>query len=567
MFKIISVFCNLREKILISIFFIFQFIVAFIELITLSLIPIFILYLNDPKKAIMQLEHLINYLSVNFLQLEINNLIFTTFIFMIIALIIKNFFQILISFLEGYLLKILIYSNTNKVFSNFINQNLITIISQRSSELLRSITTDVSKSIGYLMCVLIIFKEVILLTAILLAIFINNKIIGIFTLVFISLMLFATLIFLNKKLIKKGEKSLKSKTNIIEGVTNFIGIIKEIKIYKVENFFLDYFSKNLRVKLKNDMFKHVVSKIPRNIFEIFLIILVCSTLYFLNYLSNDRDFILPSIGLFVVATLRLIPIITSINQSYAGLTYNKATFLNIKNSINLLNTKKITNFENENSFLIKDFKKLSFSNLNFSYDEIKIFKNFDFTIKKNDINGIIGKSGSGKSTLLNVIIGLIKPKTLDIKIDGKKLKKQSYKLNGKIGYVPQDIFLINGTILENIALGINKTKLDEKKINNIAIDTCIIEMFKNSNLNFNSPVSDRGLNLSGGQRQRIGIARALYREPEYLLLDEATNQLDSKTKFEILENIKLKYRNMTTIIVSHDKDIEKICGNIITLDA
>lgn len=567
MFKIISVFCNLREKILISIFFIFQFIVAFIELITLSLIPIFILYLNDPKKAIIQLEHLINYLSVNFLQLEINNLIFTTFIFMIIALIIKNFFQILISFLEGYLLKILIYSNTNKVFSNFINQNLITIISQRSSELLRSITTDVSKSIGYLMCVLIIFKEVILLTAILLAIFINNKIIGIFTLVFISLMLFGTLIFLNKKLIKKGEKSLKSKTNIIEGVTNFIGIIKEIKIYKVENFFLDYFSKNLRVKLKNDMFKHVVSKIPRNIFEIFLIILVCSTLYFLNYLSNDRDFILPSIGLFVVATLRLIPIITSINQSYAGLTYNKATFLNIKNSINLLNTKKITNFENENSFLIKDFKKLSFSNLNFSYDEIKIFKNFDFTIKKNDINGIIGKSGSGKSTLLNVIIGLIKPKTLDIKIDGKKLKKQSYKLNGEIGYVPQDIFLINGTILENIALGINKTKLDEKKINNIAIDTCIIEMFKNSNLNFNSPVSDRGLNLSGGQRQRIGIARALYREPEYLLLDEATNQLDSKTKFEILENIKLKYRNMTTIIVSHDKDIEKICGNIITLDA
>ena len=566
MFKTISVFCNLREKILISIFFIFQFIVSFIEFITLSLIPIFILYIDDPQKAIIQLEYLKNYFNTNFFQLEINNLIFAAFILMIFALIIKNLLQIFISFLEGYLLKILIYSNTNKVFSNFINQNLITIISQRGSELLRSITTDVSKAIGYLICVLIIFKEVILLTAILLAIFINNKTIGILTLAFVSLLLLAILIFLNKKLIKKGQKSLESKSNIIEGVTNFIGIIKEIKIYKIENFFLNYFSKNLRIKLKNDMFKHIVSKIPRSIFEISLIILICGALYFLNYSSADRDVILPSIGLFVAATFRLIPIITSINQSYAGLTYNRATYLNIEKSINLLHTKNEVNFEYENRFLIKDFKKLSFSNLNFSYDQIKIFKNFDFTIKKNDINGIIGKSGSGKSTLLNVIIGLIKPQTLDIKIDEKKLDSKSYKLDGEIGYVPQDVFLINGSILENIALGIDKTKLDEKKINNVARDTCIIEMFKNSNLNFDSSVSDRGLNLSGGQRQRIGIARALYREPEYLLLDEATNQLDSKTKFEILKNIKSKYKNMTTIIVSHDKDIEKICDNIISLD-
>ena len=249
--------------------------------------------------------------------------------------------------------------------------------------------------------------------------------------------------------------------------------------------------------------------------------------------------ILPTIGLFVAAMFRIIPIITSINQSYAGLRYNKALFYYVKDKINLLDNKKELNFEYDSKQLIKDFKKLSFSNLNFSYDQIKIFKDFDFTIIKNNINAIIGKSGSGKSTLLNIILGLIKPQTLDIKIDEKKLESKSYKLDGQIGYVPQDV-LINGTIKENIALGIDIAKLDEKKINNIAKDTCIIEMFKNSNLNFESPVSDRGLNLSGGQRQKIGIARALYREPKYLLLDEATNQLDSKTKFEILENIKSK---------------------------
>lgn len=566
MLKTLSLFCNLRERILISIFFIFQFIISFLEFITLSLIPIFILYIENSKKSINQLENIKNYFSDNFFQLEINNLILAAFIFLIFVLIIKNLLQVFIIFFEAYIVKILIYSNTNKVFSNTVNQNLINIISQRSSELLRNITTDVSKSIGYLMCTLIIFKEVILLIGILLAIFFNNKTLGILTFVFVMLILFAYLIFVNKKLVKKGRQALESKSNIIEGVTNYIGIIKEIKIYKIENFFLNYFSKNLRIKLKNDMFKHILSKIPRNILEISLIILICSALYFLNYSSTDSEVILPTIGLFVAAMFRIIPIIASINQSYATLRYNKALFYYVKDKINLLDNKNKFGFEYDNRQPIKDFKKLSFLNLNFSYDQIKIFKNFDFTIIKNDINGIIGKSGSGKSTLLNIIIGLIKPQTLDIKIDEKKLESKSYKLDGEIGFVPQDVFLINGTIKENIALGIDIAKLDEKKINSIAKDTCIIEMFKNSNLNFESPVSDRGLNLSGGQRQRIGIARALYREPEYLLLDEATNQLDSKTKFEILENIKSKYKNTTTIVVSHDKDIEKNCGNVINLD-
>ena len=110
---------------------------------------------------------------------------------MIFALIIKNILQIFISFLEGYIMKILVYSNTSKVFTNFINQNLTYIISQRSSDFLRRITTDVSKAIGYLLCVLIIFKEVILLSSILLAIFVNNITIGILTLTLVSLLLFS----------------------------------------------------------------------------------------------------------------------------------------------------------------------------------------------------------------------------------------------------------------------------------------------------------------------------------------------------------------------------------------
>ena len=566
MLKSISVFCNLREKILIILFFILQTIVSFIEFITLSLIPVFILYVHDAEKAIIELEHLKNYFITNFFFLEINNLILVAVIFIIFALIIKNLLQVFIIFLEAYIVKILIYSNTNKVFTNFINQNLVYIISKRSSEIVRIITTDVSKAIGYLMCALIILKDIILITAIFITIFFNNKYIGVFTFILVLFWQLSNLKFLKIKLVHKGKKSLKSTTNIIESITNFIGIIKEIKIYRIENFFLNYFLNNLKIKLKNDMFKHIVSKVQKNIFEIFLIILICLTLYFLNYSTNKSHIMLPTLGLFIVSTFRIIPILSSINQSYTGLKYNEATYKNINNYFNYFNLNNKVNFQNKKNYLIKKFKKLHFKNLNFAYGKIKLFENFEFIVKKNVINGFIGKSGSGKSTLLNIITGLLKPQSVDIKIDKQKLKNTNYKLDGIIGYVPQEVFLLNGSILENIALGIEKKKIDVKRVFNVAKDACVINMFKDSNLNLDTIVSDRGSNLSGGQRQRIGIARALYRKPKYLLLDEATNQLDSKTKFEILKNIKFKYKNLTTIIVSHDKDIEKFCENLVNLN-
>ena len=281
--------------------------------------------------------------------------------------------------------------------------------------------------------------------------------------------------------------------------------------------------------------------------------------------SLDIKEYLPLLGLVIVAFMRILPTMTSINSSYAGLVYNKISFQTIKKT--LINYSKISQNKSDdiNFIKIKNFKKLKFSYLNFKYGNKTIFNNFSFEINKNKITGIIGQSGVGKSTLLNIITGILKVKDMKLYIDKKKLINRKFELTS-LGYVPQETFLINGTILDNIALGKDTKNINDSKIKKILDASGVNELFNKTKLNLNSNVSDKGQNLSGGQVQRIGIARALYREPSFLLLDEATNQIDKENKIKILEKIRKNFKNLTTIIISHDTDIVKYCDHLIHLN-
>ena len=537
MIKSISIFCNLRQKLIIFFFFTTQLIISLLELITLSLIPIFILYLTDPKKVNNKIDNINDFISENLFQVFSFQSITSLFTIMVVLLLIKNFLQMFLSFTEGYLVKILNYQTITKVFNITLNQSLTKLISKKGSEYLRNINSESTQSVGYLMSQFLILKELLLLSFIILTLFLNNKFTGIISLIFILIATFTIFFFLNKKLIKKGKASFITKSNLIEGITNYLNIIKEIKIYKLEKFFTDYFQRNLRIKLRNDLFKYLVSKLPRNIFEVSIILILIILLLVAKKTSIDFKEYLPLLGLTIIAFLRIIPVLSSINSSYAGLVYNYISFQTIKKI--LLNQKNENNtiLIKKNIFQIKDFKKIKFSNLSFKFNENKIFENFSFEINKNKIIGIIGPSGIGKSTLLNIITGILKVENLEIFIDGNILKYKEFEFSS-VGYVPQSTFLINGSIIENIALGKNIDDLKNEKIMKIVDISGVKDLLEKSNLNLNSNIFDKGQNLSGGQIQRIGIARALYREPSFLILDEATNQIDRKNKIQILEKLK-----------------------------
>jgi ABC-type bacteriocin/lantibiotic exporter with double-glycine peptidase domain len=215
-------------------------------------------------------------------------------------------------------------------------------------------------------------------------------------------------------------------------------------------------------------------------------------------------------------------------------------------------------------------KKLSFKsniilkNLEYSYPNInkKVLDNINLEIKSNSTIGLIGESGSGKTTLIDLIIGILNPSKGDIFVDDSNIKNNKRLWQNNIGYIPQFIYLIDDSIKKNIALGVREDKIDEKKIIE-SIKISQMESFVKELPNkTNTKIGELGVRLSGGQRQRIGIARALYFDPNLLVLDEATSSLDDATEKEIIDSINHMRGKKTIIISSHKKSILKECDEI-----
>ena len=230
------------------------------------------------------------------------------------------------------------------------------------------------------------------------------------------------------------------------------------------------------------------------------------------------------------------------------------------------------NFEIYNSkktnlqFKLLEFKKVSYK---YSSQEKNIFSNLNLTIKRGEIIGIIGKTGDGKSTLLDLIMGLAKPTSGEIKWNGKDLQSNNFYINywrKQISHVPQNIFMSDRTIAENIALGFSKDEIDYKRLYKSAERAKIDDFIKTLKYKYNSVIGESGLRISGGQRQRIGIARALYSNTKVLILDEATSALDEDTERSVMESLTKLGNDITIIIVAHRLKTIKYCNRLIKLE-
>jgi ABC-type multidrug transport system fused ATPase/permease subunit len=312
----------------------------------------------------------------------------------------------------------------------------------------------------------------------------------------------------------------------------------------------------------------LITKSPRAIIEFLIILIICASVLIFFLFYDKKNIITATLILFGVAIARLYPCFSSISQFINTLSTNISSYKLIENEIKSINTNEV-NF-NKNLYSEKKFNfknKIEFKNVSFKFEEEKIkpLKNINFTIKKNQTICITGASGSGKTTLLQILLGFLNPTAGEVKIDNINLKKIKNAWQKKIGYVPQDIYLLDENIASNIALGVSKNKINFKKIKRILKIVNLKKYIKNIKNNKSKKINYENSNISGGEKQRIALARALYNDPDILIFDEITSALDSITSAKIMKEFLRIKRNKTIIIVTHDTSISKLCQKNFTL--
>jgi ABC-type multidrug transport system fused ATPase/permease subunit len=453
----------------------------------------------------------------------------------------------------------------NKIFQNYTYQNYSFFISRKKSDLVNLITSQVDHLSGYIsLPILYLLSEFLVIIGFVAIIIYFNLIKILF--IFFGFLFFGIIILkiLNNLSKINGLKSTESHNKITSITFSLLEAIKDLIILGRSDFFYNNYKifNNRYLQAKSRLF--YLMYLPKIILEILSIAaLTLLIIFFIHYKSDSKEIVI-LISFFLAVAYRLIPSFNKIIISFQNIKFASSTFDLIYKDFFLKN--EIVTFKDKaifkDSFVLKDVF------FNFQDRNKNVLNGLNLQIKKGEIIGIKGKTGVGKSTLVDIISCIIKPIKGHIYIDNHTISDpiNIRKWQNNLGYVNQNVFLINDTIKNNIALGIADEKIDNN-ILKLAIKAAELDQFINSlELGINTSVGDRGVQLSGGQRQRIGIARALYNNSEFIIFDESTNALDANTEKSILNTIRdLKNKNKTILIISHDQNSLKVCDIVYEL--
>ncbi len=555
---------NSRHVIL---FIILNIILVFAETFSIALIPLFIDFVVNPEPILP------NYISFfkNFLNSKnTNDLLNFGIIFFTIIFLIKNFFYLSVVFYQATLKKKFNYYLKRKFLGLYIFAPFETMKSYNTSEILRNTDTEVQNYVTNFFNILKFSKDFLLLCAIfflLLLVDVYSTLIALIFLIFLVILYF--LVFYNY-LNQLGLRRLKTVNAVFQWINQTCGAIKEIKITKKENKVLENFSKKVDIFEQSKKITEIISSLPSALFEMVFVIII---LLLIKYIAHaDSISALPSLSLYIVAFIRLLPIVSRVGSNISILRSYSPSVQLLNNEINKLEkySRKNNKFDNSLKELVPYKKKFKLNNITFKYEDSdqEIFRNFNFEIVKGKGVAFLGKSGSGKTTLINIICGLLKPSIGEILVDGKLVNEKMTGWQQNIGLISQENYLLDDTLENNIIFLGNTMSVDSKKLDDAIFYSGVSNFLDELKYGLNTQVGEKGSILSGGQIQRVALARLLYRDPEVLILDEFTNSLDPANEDFILEKLKelqIK-KNKTYIIISHKLKPLKICDEIIILE-
>tara|TARA_B100000963_G_C22594249_1_gene657068 strand:- start:451 stop:1632 length:1182 start_codon:yes stop_codon:yes gene_type:complete len=364
----------------------------------------------------------------------------------------------------------------------------------------------------------------------------------------LSFVILIYFLFIKKYLYELGQNRLNSLGSTIEKLNQFIFSLKEIKIFnKKDKLFKDFNDNNFKAQ-NFARIKMLITETTRYFLEIFVIGLIILIIYFYTFGSKSPNEVIIALSFLVAASFKIFPSMNKINGALQAIRYNSPSTDVLYNEISYF--KKLRKNEKK-VFPFNSIENIEGKNIFFNYEKNNnVLNDINFKFDSGQTIGVYGSSGKGKTTLCNIIVGLIKQSSGKIFLNSKEVDLTEYDMTNIVGYVPQNSFLINDTILNNIALGEFENKIDLDKVQETIKETYLEPLIKNLKNGIYTEVGENGIKLSGGQKQRLCIARALYKKPQILIFDEPTSSLDTQTSEEVMKNI-LNMKKILKIIITH----------------
>jgi len=460
-----------------------------------------------------------------------------------------------------------------QLFRKYLNNGYMFHLQVNSSKLIRNLTTEINSYCGFfLMPTINLLTESLVIFAILTLVFwVEPQ--GTMILVFILGLLVYLFVKVSNRIVGTwGKKRLNAEEQKLKHLQHGFGGIKEILLSGKLEFFLRRFQKPNHISGLMNKREYIFQYVPKFGVEVIAICGLVGMSLFLLSQGKPKEEVTHMLGLMATAGFRMIPSFSRILNNLQSIRFGWATVDALSNEFSQVVEKVSSSPESHNN--AEDLAHLTFeqeilfSDISFSYTQEKdeVLRNINFSIKKGETIGLVGESGSGKSTLSNLLLGLLEPTKGEILIDSGKLTDNNFtSWQQMIGYVPQEVYLLDDTIRRNVAFGLDDSEINDDRVSLVIEMAQLRDLVEGTQDGLNLTLGERGARLSGGQKQRIGIARALYNDPEVLIMDEATSALDNKTEKEILNTLKPLVGAKTIVVIAHRATSLEICSKVYEL--
>ena len=549
--------------------FVIMLITGLADMLTLSAVVPFLIIITDPS-SIWNSSFIPQFASLIGVDNQLDLVVPITILFSMIALstgIIRVFNLRLNTKMAAAIGNDLSFEAYRKT----LLQPYISHIKSNSSEVINSIVNNIQSVVNTIERVLTTLTSIVIVINILIGLLIFNKFVAI-TVGFILFIIFYSLSYFSKLKLKLNSTIIAQKQQKQIKITQeSLGSIRDIILFKAQDIYFKNYKKvdkSLRNLQADNSFLGAFPKYAVESFALF--ILISSSLFF----RSDEGFnenTLVILGVFALAAQRLLP---NLQQIYLSLSSIRANSMQTQDILQILEKSVPRDSKFDTFEYLKFNKSLKLENVSFKYVENgkTIIKEVNFELFKGECVGIIGKTGGGKSTLIDIILGLLKPSKGKLLVDGKNIHDPKNpmiinKWRNSLTYVPQNIFLTDNSIKENIAFGIPLNHINMDEVIQCAKQANIHDFINNNSSGYETFVGERGIKLSGGQIQRIGIARALYKKSKFIIFDEATSSLDYETEQKVINSIRRINKSCTIIMIAHRLNTLENCDKVVEIES